>query len=446
MHRLGPDGPYGQRYARHYLEIARALTDLRTRKGVLDPSLMLQEATLRRRMFRDAPSFSGVDPAVVLEEAREVVDLALDEFGGGQGPGLRRMCANLKVERAAIYGFRAVQRLRNDAPLHEVWQFYLAARDSARSAAYAADTYYATDVSLWVPNDLLKDGDWDDEKRAELAADIWDALERVDPEQLDPDQREQYEKRRVKVAQTLGNKELEQDALKALEESGSRAGLFLIARATGGPLLGRDAPGDEEIERATRAAAFLEEHEDDIRDDARCVRYLLRCRWLSWTRSFLFGRERGPLPVEERHLRSLLDLVEHLRVIEGTLGDPRTRYLQAVLQWRLLRERDARDVWRELSRETEYSDPRRVVRQHVWADSEGKPQVFHGRIIADEPGRGRFRVLVEEIRQEVELLQRDFSDIDLRRGSSIPGGFHIAFNYIGPVADRPGRRRPSGRR
>ena len=153
IHRLGPDGPFGRRYAARYLDIARALTDMRERRGVFDPSLMLQEATLRRRVLRDAPSIPGVDPSAVLEEARQVVDMALDKFGSGTSRGLQRMRANLKVERAAIYGFRAVQQLKSGAAEQEVWQFYEAARDSARSAVFAADTYYASDVSLWVPAD-----------------------------------------------------------------------------------------------------------------------------------------------------------------------------------------------------------------------------------------------------------------------------------------------------
>ena len=67
--------------------------------------------------------------------------------------------------------------------------------------------------------------------------------------------------------------------------------------------------------------------------------------------------------------------------------------------------------------------------------------MFHGRIKSDDGGRGRVRVQVDDIRQEVELLQRDFPAINLRRGSGVAGGFNIAFNFIGPVADPPGRKR-----
>lgn len=237
VHKLGPDGPLGQRYARSYLDIAQALTEVRMRRGFNDPGLMLQEATLRRRVLRDASPNPGLDPATVLEGARQVVDLALSEFGAQPGQGLRA-CANLKVERAAIYGFRAVQQLKAETSSDEVWQFYQAARTSLSAAAFAADSYHAIDVGVWVPSDLLRDGQWSDERRVELIADIWDGLERVDPRQLDPEQQEKYEGRRVRVASVLGDNQLKQDALSALDNMGSSAGLFLRAHAIGGGMSG----------------------------------------------------------------------------------------------------------------------------------------------------------------------------------------------------------------
>jgi len=437
VHKLGPDGPFGRRYSSHYLEIARALTEMRTRRGVKDPSLMLQEATLRRRVFRDAPETLGLDPAAILEEARQVVDIALDEFGESASPGVRRACANLKVERAAIYGFRAVQRLKEGAKLDEVWQYYKGARDSARSAVFAADSYFASDVSVWVPNDLLRQGEWDNARRAELVADIWDGMEQVDPSQLDPEQQVWFEERRVKVAQTLGDNALEQDALSELDRMGSKAGIFLRARAIGGALWGSGKATADDRSKAEHVILFMKDHREAICDDARCLRYLLRGLWLRDTGNFLFGGERSPLPEQDDVLEEILSLLDILVTLEGALGDPRAQYLRAVLMWRLRRESGAREVWNSLSRETAFSDPRRVVRHHVWTESGGQPRLFHGRVTSDSLGRGRVRVQVEEIRQEVELLQRDFPKMDLRRGTGVSGGFHIAFNFIGPVADAP---------
>ena len=110
------------------------------------------------------------------------------------------------------------------------------------------------------------------------------------------------------------------------------------------------------------------------------------------------------------------------------------------MAWRLKREHAAREIWDTLSRDTESSDPRRVVRHHVWTGVDGEPRIFYGRVVRDNLGRGRVRVLVEEIRQEIELLQRDFPQLELRRGANVSGGFYIAFNFIGPVAEPLKRR------
>ena len=439
VHRLGPDGPFGTRYAAHYLRVARALTEMRTMRGLADPSFMLQEATLRRRVFRHSVEADDDEAAAVLEEARAIVDLGLEELGTASTHRRRRTRANLLVERAAIYGFRAVQRISSGAAADEIWQFYEAARSSTRRAAFAADSYHALDVGIWVPNDLLTRGNWSPERRAELVADILDGLERVDDEQLDVDQRVRFEERRVKVGQTLRNHTLQREGLAALDRLGSAAGLFLEARGLGGALRGAGSAHDGDRAKAVCALEFLRNEPDRVRRDARCIRYFLRCLWLVSTNTYLFGGERMPLPEEEDTIAEMLDVLEALADLEGVSGDARLQYLRAVLLWRLRREHSAVEVWRLVSQETAFADPRRVVRHHVWTERGSLPRLFHGRVSTSPGHHGRARVRVEELRQDVDVLQRDFRDTELRRGSTVPGGFHIAFNFIGPVADPPRR-------
>ena len=195
----------------------------------------------------------------------------------------------------------------------------------------------------------------------------------------------------------------------------------------------------EDVSKADRVLSFMRSQHAKIGDDARCLRYFLRSLWLVATKSYLFGGERSPLPEQNEALREILTLLDTLSNLEGALGDPRTQYLRAVLMWRLRHAHGAREVWNSLSRETAFSDPRRVVRHHVWTESGGQPRLFHGRIKSGGLGRGRARVQVEELHQEVELLQHDFPSVDLQRGTGVHGGFHIAFNFIGPIADPPRR-------
>jgi hypothetical protein len=73
VYALGPDGPFGERYRGSYAAIARALTELRRRHGVLNARLMLQEATLRRHHVR-THSLDPDQKAMLLDEARSAVD------------------------------------------------------------------------------------------------------------------------------------------------------------------------------------------------------------------------------------------------------------------------------------------------------------------------------------------------------------------------------------
>jgi hypothetical protein len=76
VYALGPDGPFGERYNDSYALIARTLTELRKRHGVLNARLMLQEATLRRHHIR-THSLNPDQKATLLDEARSAVDEAM---------------------------------------------------------------------------------------------------------------------------------------------------------------------------------------------------------------------------------------------------------------------------------------------------------------------------------------------------------------------------------
>ncbi|MCO7188112.1 MULTISPECIES: hypothetical protein [unclassified Pseudoalteromonas] len=440
INRLGVDGLFNTRYQEWYYDIALALTDMRNQRRFADPSLMLQEATLRRRAIKAPSAVDQLDTSEILDDARQIIDLALAQFGDSSSPGLKRACANLRVERAAIYGFRAVQQIEEPMAEHEIWGFYEAARASAKSARNVADTYHAIDVSLWVPHDLLKKRTWELTHHAELVADILDSLEQVDDTQLDSVQRQQYLERQHKLSLVLEDKKLEEHALEQLDLMNSPAGFYLRAHKLGGSLRNKEEK-QQDIDRAGKVIPFLESNWEDIKFDSRSLRYLLRAHWLVATRSYLFDKEKSAIPNDAQDLQSISNILEHLQSIEGDNGDNRFKYLQAVIRWRSNRENLAIEIWRDLSRDTAFSDPRRIIKHHLWTGSDGKPKLFYGKITQnDRNNSGKARVQVEGTRQQIDIFQKDFPEQEFRRGAQIRGGFYIAFNFIGPVAE-PVRRR-----
>lgn len=430
VQKLGPDGPLKARYRFSYVEVARALTALRINAGVEDPRLALQESVLRRSAIREKV-VPGESVSILLEEARDAVQSAIDRLTGRLSRGRTRAKANLIVERAAIYGFLAVQAGRNQSNAGKVWSAYLAARTAAQTAISTTDAYNPLDVALWTPARLLREGSLTESNRLELHADIQSVLDRVDPYILPIDQRELYYSRLHKLGDLLRLPELSERALLALEKEGSAAGVFLRARKVG-PSYSENAVAPDRSQ-ASAAAALLEASWSITSRDERCLRYLISCHWIAATGQWPLRGERGAIPAQRLSRNAVLKALQALRDLGLIERDHGLVYLEAVLTWLDSEESYASRLWRDLSRDTEYSDSRRVIRRLILTDESGRPRSFEGRVESElEPGR--FSLWIEAIGRHIHALGRDFSGFDLAYGRTITR-FGIAFNYIGPIAD-----------
>ncbi len=436
VQKLGPDGPLGNRYKDTYLDAGRALTALRLTYGIDDPSLILQEAVLRRSAIRENV-VTQEEKLNILEEAREAVQAGIDHLATQTSRGARRMRANLSVERAAIYGFLATDRAKQSASAEDVWSAYQAARVATRAAVAVSSTYFPLDVSLWIPADLIEFPGLTESQRAELLADIYSVLDRIDPESLPPEQRSHFYVRLFKLGERLRSQELSDAAFVAMETDGSTAGYYLRARSLG-PQLQPGGPDEVDVancQRASNAAAFLTSHLAKIASDDRCLRYLLQCKWVAAVGRRLLHGERSPLPYNDSDRRELLRLVRDLNVLISPVSDNALLYLEAVLAWVTGEQPQAHRLWRDLARDTDFIDPQRVIRRHIVTGPDRLPVMFSGRIEAEqEPGR--FTIRVNESGGLIQMLGRDFPDRELAYGRTVTS-FCIAFNYIGPIADAP---------
>lgn len=434
LQQIGDNGPTGSRYRNAYVQIARALTELRRRFGVVDPRLMLQESAFRRAAVR-SDVVNDDERLPLLEEARDAVQAALDGIDDGSIFAARRTRKNLQGERASLYGFLAYDRASRAASSAEIWSSYEAARVAIREAVSVTDNYYPLDVGLWTPADMLKKANLTDEQRAEIRADIYATLDQVDPDMLSPKQREKYYARRMMVGNVLQSSRLTEAAYASLERNGSTAGYFLRAREFA-PKLGRDTiqvDDPRDLSGASKAADFLRSRFARIEQDGRCLSLLLECSWIVAMRQRPLRGQRQPLPADRGVQREILAVVRALNHASGNAARPVTRYLEAVLAWVTGDEQDAIQMFRELGQETEYEDPGRVVRRHRITDEEGRVRGFAGRV-ERQRSEGHWVVRVDGLKQTIDLLSRDFRHEEIAYGRSLKR-FAVAFNFIGPIAD-----------
>ncbi|MGD9733677.1 MAG: hypothetical protein AB7U45_15990 [Desulfamplus sp.] len=434
IQKFGPDGPEGDYFKNSYLDAARALTNLRQSFSIVDPSLMLQESALRRAAIK----FNTVEESqqsIILDEARDSVQSAIEHLDRNRYSGSQRTMNNLLVERASIYGFLASNCIKRACSNDQIWSAYTAARTVAQAAANSISTYYPLDISLWVPADLLDSDALNDQQKIDLRADIHSVLDRIDKDKLEYEQKNQFQIRRLKLGELLKIPDLSDEAFAELENIGSTAGFFLRARSYG-PEVGYSAQEDltdNDIEKANAVVIFMTKNWKKIDSDLRCLRYLLQCKWITTTKHHLFRGERQPLPFDNENRRKILEIIQALIATTGDNCDYAFKYLEAVFTWLLGDEGQSKQLWQNLSKETDNNDPRRVYKHHILTNSDGSPQIFSGRV-EREQAPGRWAINVDELNRRIFMRQADFPDIDFAYGRSV-SNFAIGFNYIGPIAD-----------
>jgi len=450
LQRLDGKGPRGEAYASGYLDIARALTELRVRHQVIDASLMLQESAFRRAAMRipENQRTFALDPSVratILNEARAVVEEALAAIAAGKIRAAARTRENLHVERAAIYGFLAVGRARASEPSAEVWSDYLAARVASRSAIGATESYFPLDVALWTPADLLLETrrrgvPLDDPQRAELVADIHEVLDQIDPGAMPPEQEVTFRRQQVKVATALDDNRMTEEALLRLEQLNPPAAIYLRARAQSAEALTPIVGGivDPTIRETARAAAsFLNARLGQISDDPRCLELMLTLRWIAATGRRPLRGLRQPLPRSLAEQADLASLVDRLIELAGENARFALRHLQAAMLWVAGAPKRADELWRSLSRDTEAEDRTRTTRRQFLSSDTGEPIWFRGQVVAQRT-RGHWWVVVQGMEGRIGLLEDEFRDQEISIGREVRK-FAIAFNYIGPIADPASR-------
>lgn len=439
LHKMHRDGPRLKNYQKGYLDFARALTDLRTRYSVRDASLMLQESAFRRDTIFISDAASDPDDRIpdeqrdqILEEAREVIEIALKEIVDGKLYASKRTRHNLSVERATIYCYQAVGLARRKASAGQIMSHYGAARVAITTAASTASSYHPFDIAIWAPALIVKENVLSEEQKQELLADIYSTFDSFSADLNLQRYRAEFEERRMKIAQALQNNALEDSSFEELERLKPAVAYYLRARSFCPDALDATRPVDAAMKKhSDKAATYLEDHYEHIARDPRALQLLIQLRWLAVSGDRLLRRDRCVIPQDLAFQNKILNYVRTLNEMAGSGASNVYRLLEATLQWIAGNSSLAREQFNQLARDSDFEDGSRVVRRLllVSEDSEG----YRG--TADRLRKeGNWSISVKNFSGTIDLETRQFSGEDLRKGREFRG-FNIAFNFLGPIAD-----------
>ena len=435
---LGAQAPEKGRFRPFFRELAAALQHLRDARNIHNPRLMLQQANLLREWVISTSQAGEVpdEANAILDDAETTLKDALDLLEDNRRNQALR--SSISTELATTLGVRTRHLIQGNANPDDIISVFRVTQEAIRSARRLDFTHYhPVDVLIWVTEAIVKSDVLSDTDRTEALADALDALETIDSELLDSSSLEQINRRRIQFGTFLGDKEMSDAAFERLRSLGSTAGYYIRALDIGGSRRDIAIKGMDEalIQRYQSAWQYLEEHRVEIAHDSRCLSLLFDYWWLSRTREPLFFRERSVVPFKEADWTYCLQLITQMKSLPGTYRNLTLAFLEALGVFHLNPSARALQLFREVENESYIlRGKRRIVRFYIAGDSNGKPRLFHGTVrMVDADGR-RGHVFVDEIGQRVPFFAAEFGQPGIRQGDSL-GEFHIAFNFIGPVAD-----------
>lgn len=438
LREVGPRGDERPRFASGFRDLASALANLRETRNFKNPRLMLQEAHLLREWvvtetwFSDRPS----DAQEVLEKAQAILDEALDMLGEGRGH--RRLRTFISTEIASALGASTMDALRNPSATTdeavEIFDRLLESVRAARTLDFSA--YNPVDVLAWSTLALARSPSVDESTRMDAIVDTFDALNTVDEELLEAHNARTLSKRKYEVSVLLGDDDLSEAAFQNLIAKDSAAGYYIRAMEISGDMryFQHEMRDTERI--YDQAWEYLESHRVEFAHDNRCLNLLFDYWWQHKTGHRLFEEDRLVLPFDHADWQYALGLIKQLRE-SGSYRDLALLLVEAIGLFHTTRLPQAMQLFREVERNSDVLRTRRRIQRIALAsDAPGKPALYHGNVRWVDPTGRRGGVYVDELRLEVPFIPVDFRKPNIRRNEPL-GEFHIAFSFLGPIADLP---------
>lgn len=436
---VGPNSTENARFRAFYARIADVLEGLRNDRSIENPRLMLQEATFLRDYVVGGhhDGSSTVDATALLQRSKQVL-LRANEIVLGWSRVNLQLRSTILVELGSVLGAQMNEMIDVSNSSNSSFAIFQEARDLLATARLLnRQDYHPIDVLGWMSEGILKDDALTTNQYAEVVAETLHVFSQANPQDFADDQRILFLRRWMRLGQVFGDLGLEEQAFQALAAAKSGAGYLIRAAKLAGEVRGRDLQVEVHQDRSSLVVEYLQGNRVALSHDSRCLYFLLRHWWIARSGQLLFSEERRALPYTVTDWTYLDEIVNELEATNEGHEDYSLRYLRGLTEFHLGHVSSSLRIFQELDRESEaIRNARRVVRGYMasYLDGSGRPRLFHGTISRLNQRGDRGTLLVEELRESIPFIPYDFQR-DLRVGDPIGQGFHIAFNFIGPIAD-----------
>ncbi len=433
---VGPNGEDSSYYAPYFLELSKTLTKLREERGVINPRLMLQEATLLREWVVKSNGNVGnknnYDELELLNEAERIIKKALDYVHDDKY--YYPLKSAIIVEHSSIIGSQIQHYINNNQTSSNLRTLYKEARDLIYKAKQLdPNSYYPIDVFAWITRNLLLSDKLSPIDRLEAEVDIIHIFDLVNSDDIGINQKIRFEDRKMEIGKLLDDDEMSEEAFNNLVKQGSKVGYYRKAYQ-----IIKDVPRDRrltevEISKCQEAVNYLESVKEKISNDGKCMYLLFRLWWMTKTGRPFFYEERQTLPFTKEDWMYCYRILTDLMETEDFYSTPSIKYFKGIVLFHLGYLNDSIQVFKELESESEFLyKSRRIIRSYLASNSNGNPIVYNGTVTFISNNWSKGDIYVEELRKKIRFDPKSFNkEINLHDELT----FHIAFNFRSFIPD-----------
>lgn len=424
------------RFTPYYLELSETLRTLREERGIKNPRLMLQEATLLREYVSKNSQRGKIpkDAIEIFDKAENILEKAITSIKNNRKKD-EFMESVLLVELSSTLASKAQHILdQTSSPENSIRLFKRAQDHLLKARGLNPTNYPPLDVHIWIAENMLKSDLLDPQTRAETEADILSVIETAEPENFSTEQQTDFDKRRLQIANLLGKEELSEEAFKSLISKGSCAGYYLRAYEKI-----KDVPFYDKLSSTHHwscklAVNYLNENRQVISHDSQCLHLLLHTWWKMKTSKPIFYGEKQTVNFSQEDWHYLLGILSDLMSIGNFSSKPSLIYLRGLATFHLKQFEESFRAFKELEQVPNYvAGKRRIIRSYLASTPQGSPDVFDGTVVWVSNDGKSGELYVDKIRRKVRFVPREFNRPNIQERETI-NKFYIAFNFIGPIA------------
>lgn len=295
------------------------------------------------------------------------------------------------------------------------------------------ESFHGLDIAAWSCINVFSRVDIPDYEKMEIFTDTMAMFDSALDAYPQMSALEDYQRRLHEVADLSGNKEVAENAFEKLLEMGSGAGIYFNVKKKlkSTPLNAR--LDNEKIPLIQEILEYMGNYTQIICQDERCLRLMLRLKWLLYTKWPLMGSEKQELSLNKEQWTEIVEIIDRILSFTPEQLNAVLKYIRAIGLF-FLKDKNYKQAFKEL-RNVYFPFDKRIIMNYT------SNEEYRGKIIRlSDENRSKTVFQIEGIIEPVPYFDRKFAS-EKHELHDFFEHLEIGFNFMGIQISRTVKNR-----